>query len=425
MSSFPEAVLSVTGLTAYIQSLIDDDEVLQQVWVTGEVSSANRYRSGLFFTLQDPEAQAAISCVVWNSTLQDLFVQPTPGTQLIVLGRVQVYPQRSTYQLVVWQAIPAGEGLKALRYRQLRDRLAAEGLFDADRKRPLPPHPQTIAVVTSPQAAAWGDIQRTLRSRYPGLRVLLSPALVQGEHAPASIVKAIERVEQDGRAEVLILSRGGGATEDLDCFNDERVVRAIALAKIPIVAGIGHERDASLADWVADVHVHTPTAAAEHTVPSLQTLWLAHHERRGWLRSAVVNQMVTQTQLLSSFGHRLQRVSLPAQLGQQFQRLHWLRQRLVQAVQHQQQHVLQQTQLLDQKLQALDPQAVLNRGYAVVWQSNGQVVRHAGDLEPGEQVTVRLGTGQIQAQVTEILPHSDAAKPSSSKHHEKKARHLS
>ncbi len=404
MLSFPDTVLSVAGLTTYIQGLIDEDEILQQVWVTGEVSSASRYRSGLFFTLQDPDAKAVISCVAWNSTLNELIVQPEPGTQLILLGRVQTYPQRSTYQLIVWQALPAGEGLRSLRYRQLRDRLAAEGLFDPDRKRPLPTHPQTVAVVTSPQAAAWGDIQRTLRSRYPGLQVLLSPALVQGEQAPESIVKAIKRVEKDGRAEVLILSRGGGATEDLACFNDERVVRAIAIASIPVVAGIGHERDESLADWVADVHVHTPTAAAERVVPKLQDLWIGHQERRWMLQSALVNRLGSEESQLQALKDKLQRLALPAQLQQQAQKLSWLRQRLIQTVQQTYQQAHQQIQRFDQTLVALDPHAVLRRGYAVIRQANGQIVRNANHLKPGQALTVQLGEGQIQVEVTAIAP---------------------
>lgn len=206
----PDTALSVAGLTIYIQALLEQDTQLRQVWVTGEVSSATQYRSGLFFTLQDPAEKAAISCVVWNSQIDRLATLPTQGEQFILLGRIQVHLQRGQYQLIVWQVLPAGEGLRALRYRQLRHRLEAEGLFDASRKQALPVHPRVVAVVTSPQAAAWGDIQRTLRRRYPGLCVLFSPALVQGDQAPDSIARAIRRVTLDDRADVLILSRGGG-----------------------------------------------------------------------------------------------------------------------------------------------------------------------------------------------------------------------
>lgn len=402
MWQYPESILSVAGLTTYIQALIEEDAVLQQVWVTGEVSSVNRYRSGVFLTLQDPDHKASISCVVWNSQMNQLVMQPTAGSQMILLGRLQIYAQRSNYQLVVWQALPAGEGLRALRYRQLRDRLAAEGLFDPSRKRPLPAHPQVVAVVTSAQAAAWGDIQRTLRSRYPGLMVLLSPALVQGEQAPESIVKAIHRVQQDGRAEVLILSRGGGATEDLACFNDERVLRAIATCPIPVIAGIGHERDESLADWVADICVHTPTAAAERVVPKLQDVWLAHQERCESLQMALNRATLSQTHHLQTLKVRLHRLSLPTQLQQQQQQLGWLRQRLIQSVQQRHQQAQQHTQRLDQTLAALDPQAVLRRGYAVLRQADGAIARNADHLQVGETLTAQLAVGQIQVQVTAI-----------------------
>ncbi|MCX7595570.1 MAG: exodeoxyribonuclease VII large subunit, partial [Fischerella sp.] len=195
----PDTVVSVSGLTDYIRLLLEQDEQLQQIWVLGEVSSTNHHRSGLFFTLQDPDGGAAIKCVVWNGLLPKLMQLPTVGEQLIVLGSIRLFSVRGEYQLSVWQALPAGVGLQALRYQQLRNRLEAEGLFDPQRKRSLPSHPQTIAVVTSPTAAAWGDIQKTLKQRYPGLRVLFSPATVQGEQAPESIVKAIQRVERDGR----------------------------------------------------------------------------------------------------------------------------------------------------------------------------------------------------------------------------------
>jgi exodeoxyribonuclease VII large subunit len=379
----PTDVLSVGGLTDYIQSLLELDEQLLQVWVTGEVSSTSRHRSGMFFTLQDPDAQASIRCVVWTQQLERLVAQPQAGEQIILLGRIRLYPQRGEYQLLVWQALPAGEGLRALRYRQLRDRLTAEGVFDEERKRPLPPHPQTIAVVTSAQAAAWGDIQRTLLSRYPGLRVLLSPAQVQGDLAPASIVTAIKRVIADGRAEVLIVSRGGGATEDMACFNDERVVRAIAESPIPVIAGIGHQRDESLADLVADVCAHTPTAAAQQAVPDLRDLLALHRERIQALQTAVADHLwVAQ-----------------AQLQQQQQRL----QQTTQQRLHQQERHLQE---LGQRLQNLDPQVVLRRGYAIVRATEpaSPAIRNVAHLQPQQELTVQFAQGRIKVKVVEICP---------------------
>jgi exodeoxyribonuclease VII large subunit len=314
-----------------------------------------------------------------------------------------MYPKRGEYQLTVWQGFPAGEGLQALRYRQLRSRLEAEGLFDADRKRPLPRHPQIIAVVTSPQAAAWGDIQRTLNQRYPGLRVLLSPATVQGELAPASIASAIARVEADNRAEVLILARGGGASEDLACFNDERVVRAISQCSIPVITGIGHERDESLADLVADVRTSTPTAAAELVVPELASLYAEHRSRVERVKAAMVEQMAQEVEGINQLRSRLYRLPLERQLKEDWQSLQWLQKRLVQATLQQGDRAQQRCELLRQKLGTLDPEKVLQRGYAVLKKEDGAIARSSRELVPGEEAIVQLAQGQVKVQITEIL----------------------
>ncbi len=402
MSNLPPSALSVAGLTAYIQTLLEQDDHLRQVWVTGEVSSAARHRSGLFFTLQDPEAKAAVNCVVWSSQVDQLTTLPVAGEQAIVLGQIRLYPQRGQYQLTVWQVLPAGAGLRALRDRQLRDRLAAEGLFDLERKRALPAHATTVAVVTSPQAAAWGDIQRTLRRRYPGLHVVLSPAIVQGEQAPASIAQAIRRVDRDRRADVLIVSRGGGAIEDLACFNDERVVRAISECAIPVIAGIGHQRDETLADLTADVCASTPTAAAELAVPQLADLAADHQGRWADLTQALTDRMAREQERVHRLRDRLRRLHLDRRISQEQQGLAWQRQQLIQSSTRQTEQATQHCQLLRQKLATLDPQAVLKRGYAVVRQQ-GAIVRSSADLKPDQEVTVLLGQGQIRAKVTEIL----------------------
>jgi exodeoxyribonuclease VII large subunit len=398
----PPTVLSVSGLTSYMQSLLEQDEQLTQVWITGEVSSANRHRSGLFFTLQDPDEEATMQCVAWNAYLDKLAIAPEPGEQIIVLGRIRLYPQRGQYQLVVWQVLPAGEGLRSLRYQQLRNRLEAEGLFDPERKRPLPIHPQVIGVVTSPQAAAWGDIQRTLKSRYPGLRVLFSPSLVQGEQAPESIVHAIERIEADGRAEVLILARGGGASEDLVCFNDERVVRAISECKIPIISGIGHQRDETLADLVADCFAHTPTAAASQAVPCLSDLHLLHQERQIRLQDALELHTAEAQQALNRQRLRLQRLQLDKVLQRESTTLETQRHQLLQAVTYRLRSQQQHHQLLKQKLETLDPRGVLQRGYAIARTLEGRIVRNTNILRQGQTLILQLGEGSIPVKVTDL-----------------------
>jgi exodeoxyribonuclease VII large subunit len=374
------SVVSVSGLTAYVQAVLQKDPLLQQIWVMGEVSSSRHHPSGLFFTLQDEGA--SIRCVAWNSQREKLVQQPVTGEKLVVLGSIRLYPQRGDYQLTVWQALPAGEGLQALRYRQLRSRLEAEGLFDPEKKRPLPVHPQTIAVVTSRQAAAWGDIQRTLSQRYPGLRVLLSPATVQGQQAPSSIVQGIQRVEADGRAEVLILARGGGATEDLVCFDDERVVRAIADCSIPVITGIGHQRDLSLADLAADVCAHTPTAAAEIAVPNFRVLEAEHRQRMTGLYRAVTQQWEEARENLAFMRSRLLQLPQTSRSLQKADRT---------------------VDLLRQKLAALDPNAVLKRGYAIAKTEDGAILRSTADLSLDRDLIIQLGEGQIKVKITEIL----------------------
>lgn len=381
--TFASTALSVAGLTLYLQDLLENDRYLQLVWVTGEVSSIAQHRSGCFFTLSEPDNSAAIRCVVWTSQRPKLAQLPAKGEQLLVLGSLRVYKNRGEYQLTVWQSLPAGEGLQALQLQQLRARLEAEGFFDPAAKRPIPAHPRVVAVVTSDTAAAWGDIQRTLAQRYPRLQVLLSPTAVQGEGAAAGIVRAIERVELDGRADVIILGRGGGAVEDLACFNDERVVRAIANCTIPIITGIGHERDESLADLAADKCAHTPTAAAEQAVPILADLYLQHQQRSIALVNAVRERLQGEEQHLQLLKNRLKRLPVTSRSLQQ---------------------ATAKLEVLQEKLAALNPAAVLQRGYAAAIKSNGIAASNTDGLAVGEELTVRLSRGSLRVKIVEILP---------------------
>ncbi|MEL6157901.1 MAG: exodeoxyribonuclease VII large subunit [Cyanobacteria bacterium J06554_11] len=395
-----DAAISVAGLTDYLKLLLEEDSHLRKVWVTGEVSSARNHRQGCFFTLQEPDGSAAVNCVVWRSQLERLTALPEVGEQVTILGQIRLYPKRGSYQLTVWQVLPAGEGLLALRYRQLRSRLAAEGLFDLERKRPLPAYPQTLAVVTSPQAAAWGDIQRTLSQRNQSIQVLLSPATVQGAQAPDSIAKAIARVAKDGRADVLLLARGGGASEDLVCFDDERVVMAIATAPMPVVTGVGHQRDESLADLVADVCAHTPTAAAEQVVPSLDDLYSEQVQYLQRVGQVFARRLQVAQQQVRSLQTRLQNLRLDRQLAQHQKDISWQRQQLVASLNQRLQFAQHQHQLLREKLATLDPEAVLKRGYAVV-KAEGQIATTTAQLPPGTNLTLQLGDGHVQATVTE------------------------
>ncbi len=398
------AALSVGGLVDYIKAALEDDPTLRQVWVVGEVSSANPHAKGLFFTLTDPDTGAAMNCVAWKSSQVRLATQPTVGDQVIALGSVKVYPQRSSYQLTVVQVLPSGDGLKALRYRQLRQRLAAEGLFDDEFKRPLPALPQTIAVVSSPQAAAWGDIQRSLRHHHPGLHILFSPATVQGDSAPDSIVAAIDRVAADGRAEVLILARGGGASEDLECFDDERVVRAVANCPVPVVTGIGHQRDESLADLAADWCAHTPTAAAIAAVPALVDLVEAHQQRADHLKALISAHLSNAETDVHRLGQRLLRIRLDQRVQQQQQHLQQLKRRLTQGVQVEMRQASDRTQALRSHLMTLDPDTVVRRGYALVRDEANQLITQATAVAPGQSLNIQLAQGHLTVSVTQVHP---------------------
>ena len=398
------AALSVGGLVDYIKAVLEDDPTLRQVWVVGEVSSTNNHAKGLFFTLTDPDTGAAINAVAWRSQQARLTTLPAVGEQVIALGTVKVYPQRSSYQLTVWQVLPSGDGLKALRYRQLRQRLAAEGLFDPEFKRSLPALPQTLAVVSSPQAAAWGDIQRSLRQHHPGLRILFAPATVQGDTAPASIVAAMERVAADGRAEVLILARGGGASEDLECFDDERVVRAVANCPIPVVTGIGHQRDESLADLAADVCAHTPTAAAIAAVPALADLIEAHQQRATLLKALMADHLLDARSDVHRLGQRLLRTRLDQRMQQQVLHLKQLKRRLVQGVQVEMRQASDRTAALRNHLMTLDPDTVVKRGYALVRDDANQLITQAASTTPGQTLQIQLAQGHLTVQVTQVHP---------------------
>lgn len=398
--ALPDSAISVAGVTDYIQSLLQDNPYLQNIWVLGEVSSANVHRSGVFVTLRDRDSNVSLRCVIWKNQIPRLTVQPEEGDLVLVSGSIKLYPKRGDYQLYGTDVLPVGAGMQALRYQKLRRRLASEGLFDARRKRSLPDHPHTLAVVTSPQAAAWGDVQRTLRSRYPGLRVLLSPTLVQGDRAPESLERAIARVQNDGRAQLLLLVRGGGSAEDLAAFDDERVVRAVATCEIPVVTGIGHERDESLADWAADWAAHTPTAAAKEAVPELATLRAAHEQRSQRLQEAMWVRLSEARSRLQALRQRLNWVPVRRQLQREQDDLKRRQTELVRAVRQRLQQAQQRQQFLQERLNAIDPQAVLDRGYAVVRGSDGAIVRSAAEVKAGRLLSVKLGEGWVKVKVT-------------------------
>ncbi len=379
---YPNKALSVTGLTNYLRVLLESDPQLQNIWVIGEVSSVHYHPSAIFFTLSDPNKEASIRCVIWDSRRSTLTQEPKQGEKLFVVGNITLYQKRGEYKINVFQVLRAGEGLQEMRYQQLKSRLEAEGLFSPERKRVLPSHPQTIAVVTSSVAAAWGDIQRTFQQHYPGLKILFSPAVVQGEKAPDSIVAAIHRVNLDGRAEVLILARGGGAVEDLSCFNDERVVKAIACSNIPVITGIGHQKDESLADLVADKCAHTPTAAAEIAVASYYQILEEHQQRINRLIQAFQDRITTESEYLKHLKERLKNISSYSKSISQ---------------------ATARCEMLKEKLAALNPSSVLQRGYALVKKDPNFLINSTLNLQKDQELVVILAQGKLKVKIVEVL----------------------
>src|SRR5713226_8734539 len=253
------SILSVTQVSRYLKEVLETDELLQDVWVRGEISGCRTYSSGhCYFTLKDAEAQ--LPCVFFkNARLRSSAPDLRDGMAVAANGRISLYERDGKLQLYVESIEPIGEGALFLRFEQLKARLAAEGLFDEERKRPLPSCPAVIGIVTSPQAAALRAMLRVLHTRYPLAQVILSPTLVQGAEAPAAIVDALDLLNEHGEADVIIVGRGGGSIEELWAFNEEVVARAIARSRIPVISGVGHETDFTIADFVADYRASTPT----------------------------------------------------------------------------------------------------------------------------------------------------------------------
>ena len=389
---------SVTEITHYLRDLLASDHNLQDLWVGGEVSNFSRPSSGhLYFTIKD--SGAALKCVLWrNAVLRQKFI-PRDGDAIEVHGAIGVYEANGVYQLYVDTIRPAGEGALYQEFLRLKARLEAEGLFDPARKRPIPKWPQKIGIVTSPTGAALRDMLNTLRRRYPLVQVILAPTPVQGDEAPSGVINALQSLCQIAQPDVILVARGGGSIEDLWAFNDEGVARAITECPVPVITGIGHETDFTIADFAADLRAPTPTAAAELATPNRDDLHLALSDLDSHLADSTFAQLTARRQQLSHCQLRLQLRSPQSRLRADRQRIDDLTRRTGVAVLHI--LLLHRTRLqgLNQHLLSLDPQAVLARGFAVVSHRDGQIVQSVHQVKPGDSLHVRLSEGQFDARV--------------------------
>ncbi|MFP4345241.1 MAG: exodeoxyribonuclease VII large subunit [Anaerolineales bacterium] len=405
--SGPERALTVSEVTSRIRTLLEREPAFRDLWVEGEVSNFSRASSGhIYFTLKD--AGASISCVVWRSQAYALSYLPRSGDQIRVHGRIGVYEAGGRYQIYVDHAEPAGRGSLYQEYERLKARLETEGLFAPERKRPLPAYPRCIGVVTSPTAAALQDVLNVLRRRYPQIRVILAPTQVQGESAPPRIVAALSSINARREVDLVLLVRGGGSLEDLWAFNDERVARAVAASRVPIVSGVGHETDFSLADFAADVRAPTPSAAAEMATPDcaeLRLLVRRHHERLERALEALQERLRRHVERTA---RTLEYLSPAVRLSNAQQQLDGLTARADVALVRRREQAAQRLETLAARLESLNPEAVLQRGYAIVRRrSTQEVIASVEQTRPGQPLEVQLQDGEVPVRVEGAMPLRD------------------
>ena len=394
-------ILRVTDLNRRVRSLLDADGILADVWVEGEVSQPSFPASGhCFFTLKDSSSQ--VRAALFREELARVAVRPTHGMNVIVHGRVRAYEPQGVYQLYVQSITPAGAGDLHARYEELRARLGAEGLFEDSRKRPLARWPRRIGVVTSPMGAVWRDINNVLRRRYPLVELVLSPCNVQGATAAAGIVVALKRIYAQKGIDTIILARGGGSLEDLWSFNDERVVRAVAAAPVPIVVGVGHESDVTLADFAADLRAPTPSAAAEQATPDVAQLSTILGRLRDRATSALVGRAEERRRHLDAERRAL--AGLAPDIGAARQRAADLIDRGARAVDDRLERRRLSLAAAHDALRALSPAATLERGYAVARTEDGRILHDASAVRPNDPVQVIVARGSIDARVERTWP---------------------
>jgi exodeoxyribonuclease VII large subunit len=401
LSFFQPPSWTVTDLTRYLRELLESDGHLQDMWVQGEVSNLNNPSSGhLYFTLKD--AGASLKCVMWrNSVLRQVF-RPKEGDAVEVHGNISIYESTGQYQLYADLIRPAGEGALYQEFLRLKARLQAEGLFDEDRKRPIPSWPEVIGIVTSPTGAALRDILNILRRRYPLVRVVLAPTSVQGADAPPGIVAALGQLNQVVKPDVILLARGGGSIEDLWAFNDERVARAIVDSRAPVITGVGHETDFTIADFACDLRAPTPTAAAELATPDqaeLRTDLEDFQERM--LRNIAACLAAFRGRLVSIDG-RLRMRSPMNRVRSGRQHLDDLAHRSAIALSHKLELETVRLSGIEQRLSALNPLAVLDRGYAVITRPDGKKVTSVSQVTSGDELSVRVRDGEFGVKAKEL-----------------------
>ena len=394
-----QAVLSVSQLNEYLRMMMDGDPFLSGLFIRGEISNYKRYASGhAYFTLKDEDGQ--IRAVMFQSYANKLLFAPADGMRVIAHGHVSVYSQSGQYQLYVDELQPDGAGALALRFEQLKKKLAAEGLFDEARKKSLPLMPRRIGVITSPSGAAIHDIKRILSSRFPCAEMILFPSAVQGTEAPMQLIAGLEFFQTTNLADVIIIGRGGGSAEDLWAFNDEALARAIADCTIPVISAVGHESDFTICDFVADRRAATPSNAAELAVPDKKDLLQQLALQNTRLSTATLREIKQRKTILESIA-KSRMFRHPESLLECFsRRLDDAAGELTDAMKDALSKKKETLTATCARLDALSPLSVLSRGYAVL-QKDGKSVKSREEVGQGDKLTARVKDGSFSVEVTE------------------------
>lgn len=390
-----------TQLNQYIKGRMDTDPILSKMLVRGELSNYKMYPSGHhYFSLKDSEG--TVRCVMFRGSAAALRFRPENGMQVIAAGRVSVFPRDGQYQLYCDRLTPEGAGELAVAFEQLKKKLAAEGLFDPARKKPLPRFPQKIALVTSVAGAAVRDMIRILGVRYPLAEVILVPVLVQGEGAAQDIAAALDLVNENRLSDIIITGRGGGSMEDLWAFNEECVARAISRSQIPVISAVGHEPDVTIADFVADVRASTPSNAAELAVPDQNDLYTRLGSVQEYLRKTAAGMLGAHRQRLTFLAQNPALQNPERYFEGKRLLLDYQSQALTHALE---QYVNQRRERLGRlaaSLEAMSPLKVLGRGYTIAQTTQGQVVASVRQLVPGDLVHLKWSDGAASCRVEEI-----------------------
>lgn len=394
------APFSVSDLNEYIKTIFENNRTLSSVTVRGEISNFVNHRSGhLYFSLKDPDGQ--IRAVMFRSRAQTLRFMPESGMKVIVHGSVTVYPRDGSYQLYVSSMQPDGIGALYLAYEQMKARLAEEGLFDEEHKKPIPEFPRRIGVVTSPTGAAVRDIINVTGRRYSNAEVFLYPALVQGEGAEESLVKALDYLDRSGLCDVIIIGRGGGSIEDLWAFNSEKLARRIFDARVPIISAVGHETDFTICDFVADLRAPTPSAAAELAVPDKRELMMRLDSYDERLALALVRKVDRSREWLEHLKTMLDTFSIDNLIKMRRDSLSRLYEKANLLVKSRLDRSRERLSISAGKTDALSPLSILSRGYAIA-EIGGRVVKSTSDVNLDDSIQLILPDGEIGVRVTDI-----------------------